>query len=76
MTDFIDDDSRQTRLTKLWVHLIGHKSYRGYVVAHVDGVTSSITCLICGRTSFNPTDIAQKYCGACHVFHEDASGQP
>ncbi len=65
------DDERAGRLAKLWVHLVGHRSYRGYVIAHVDGHTSTITCLTCGLTSFNPTDLAEKYCGACHVFHED-----
>jgi hypothetical protein len=62
---------RTAELAKLWIHLIGHRTYRGYVIAHVDGKTSSITCLTCGLTSFNPTDLAEKYCGACHVFHED-----
>ena len=41
-----------------------------YVLAH-DG--SSITCLGCGMTSHNPTDVAERYCGHCHVFHEQAS---
>lgn len=26
----------------------------------------SFTCPRCGRTSFNPKDIEQGYCGACH----------
>jgi hypothetical protein len=30
-----------------------------------------IKCLRCGRTSHNPNDIAQKYCGHCHRFHDD-----
>ena len=31
----------------------------------------SITCLVCGRTSYNPHDIAEHYCGFCHFFHDD-----
>lgn len=31
----------------------------------------SITCLRCKRTSFNPNDVEQRYCGFCHVFHDD-----
>ena len=31
----------------------------------------SITCLRCGRTSHNRNDVAQRYCGYCHVFHDD-----
>jgi len=26
----------------------------------------SITCPVCGRTSYNPTDIREGYCGACN----------
>ena len=28
----------------------------------------SITCLHCGKTSYNPNDIREKYCGYCHRF--------
>ena len=35
-------------------------------------MTSSITCPRCGRTSHNPNDVRERYCGACHVFHGDA----
>jgi len=31
----------------------------------------SITCRTCGLTSYNPNDVAQQYCGRCHVFHDD-----
>jgi transposase len=26
----------------------------------------SITCPVCGRTSYNPNDIREGYCGHCH----------
>lgn len=26
------------------------------------------TCRTCGRTSWNPTDARERYCGACHEF--------
>ncbi len=26
------------------------------------------TCPRCERTSYNPTDIREGYCGACHIF--------
>jgi len=38
-----------------------------YTVAD-DG--ESILCHICGSTSFHPRDVAEKYCGQCHVFHD------
>jgi hypothetical protein len=31
----------------------------------------SITCTKCRKTSRNPQDVAQRYCGHCHVFHDD-----
>lgn len=31
----------------------------------------AITCLRCKRTSHNENDVEQRYCGYCHVFHED-----
>ena len=33
----------------------------------------SITCFRCGMTSFNPCDVASKYCGACCRFHEETT---
>ena len=27
-----------------------------------------ITCLRCGRTSYNSNDIEEGYCGNCHVY--------
>jgi hypothetical protein len=32
---------------------------------------ASITCPRCGWTSHNPHDIAEQYCGHCHVFLND-----
>jgi len=37
------------------------------------GLPPAIKCLICERVSYNPNDIAQRYCGFCHHFHEDVS---
>lgn len=31
--------------------------------------SSSITCLVCNRTSYNPNDIAQLYCSNCKTYH-------
>jgi hypothetical protein len=30
----------------------------------------SITCPKCGKTSHSPSDIKARYCGACHLFHD------
>lgn len=32
--------------------------------------TVGIECLRCGMTSYHPTDVQERYCGNCHVFHE------
>lgn len=29
-----------------------------------------IICPRCGMTSYNPGDIKNKYCGNCHLFHD------
>jgi hypothetical protein len=33
--------------------------------------TASIVCPGCKLRSFNPNDVREKYCGACHLFHSD-----
>lgn len=42
----------------------------GYSIAE-----NSITCLRCGMTSQNPSDVENLYCGHCHVFHDGNSAQ-
>jgi hypothetical protein len=32
---------------------------------------TAIQCLKCNAKSRHPLDIAQRYCGNCHVFHDD-----
>lgn len=32
---------------------------------------SGITCMLCGFTSWHPQDVEERYCAACHVFHEE-----
>lgn len=32
---------------------------------------TGITCPRCDRTSSNPSDILNRYCGACHKFHDN-----
>lgn len=31
----------------------------------------SITCELCGMTSYHPEDVRHHYCGKCHIFHDD-----
>jgi ribosomal protein L37E len=33
--------------------------------------TPSITCPRCGRTSYHPVDVQERYCGACRAWHAD-----
>ncbi len=30
-----------------------------------------IWCLVCGLVSHSPGDVHQRYCGHCHLFHQD-----
>jgi hypothetical protein len=32
--------------------------------------TVAIRCLLCGRISELPGDVANRYCGRCHLFHD------
>jgi hypothetical protein len=36
------------------------------------GPRPSITCGTCRRKSYHPRDVAERYCGWCHVFHDGA----
>lgn len=39
--------------------------------ASVFHAAPSFCCPRCRRRSFNPHDVAERYCGACHLFTED-----
>ncbi len=43
---------------------------QSYQLIDKEGVPG-IKCLKRGLTSYNPKDIAFKYCGNCHTFHDD-----
>lgn len=34
-------------------------------------IRASYRCPRCGARSFNPHDIRERYCGACHVFEDE-----
>jgi len=44
--------------------------YKLYTIdtSETSPLKGSITCLVCGRTSFNLNDVKHKYCGACNIF--------
>lgn len=35
-----------------------------------------IVCLCCGTVSYNPSDVVNKYCGFCCLFHEEWTHEP
>lgn len=41
-----------------------------YLIVERDG-RKGIKCLMCGMTSWNSNDVVQRYCGGCHVFHDE-----
>lgn len=41
-----------------------------FVYAPMRESVPSITCPRCGRTTYNPNDIRERYCGHCHAWHE------
>jgi hypothetical protein len=36
----------------------------------------SITCPQCGMTSYNETDVAERYCGNCRNWHDQLDPRP
>ena len=36
----------------------------------------AFTCPFCGRTSHNPNDVANRYCGNCHVWIDEIQDFP
>jgi len=39
------------------------------LVRHEPTKSAGIACLRCGKVSYNPQDIENRYCGFCHQFH-------
>jgi hypothetical protein len=48
--------------------LAGQEAGLSVVSYTLDEDKLSITCLRCKRTSHNPEDVEQRYCGQCHIF--------
>ena len=42
------------------------------VLAQVRRLVLAIRCHTCQRISTHPKDVRERYCGACHRFHDDA----
>lgn len=49
--------------------------FQSYRLVEEDG-SEGIYCLWCKRTSFHPQDVAHRFCGACHAFHQDIQARP
>lgn len=47
-----------------------------YQPRHAAPEQPSITCPICGATSYHPVDRQQGYCGRCHEFTSPPGGNP
>lgn len=62
---------------KPWYSCHGRHGHDAYVLADLGLADDepSITCPQCGRTSYNPTDVKLRYCGACHKFHSAIARQ-
>ena len=48
--------------------LLGRGLIHTFIIS-ADG--RAITCLRCKRTSYNPNDVREHYCGECAVFHDN-----
>jgi hypothetical protein len=52
-----------------------HKITEHYEIGTTDQ-GDFIRCLHCGLKSFHPDDVKNRYCGKCHVFHEEPRSWP
>jgi ribosomal protein L37E len=53
---------------------MGHREDSGdaqAVTYHIVHDGKAIRCLMCGFVSYNKNDVEKRYCGQCHVFHDD-----
>ena len=41
------------------------------IMAHANSGYEALLCLVCNRISWNPNDVKQRYCGACHQCLDD-----
>ncbi len=60
--------------TSDWEHVTCKACLAGKELTHTFTIAEdgkSITCLRCKRTSHNPNDVENHYCGYCHAFHDD-----
>lgn len=50
---------------------------RSYTIIDDDRAVGgkAIRCELCGRTSYHPMDVREKYCGHCRRFHDDTEGK-
>lgn len=51
-------------------HMTKHEPPAPHCGYSIDLSGPSITCHTCGRTSHNPNDVREKFCGYCNKFHE------
>jgi hypothetical protein len=56
---------------QFWSHYQGQATRLPPRPSATDMPTPSLVCPQCGRVSHNPHDVAQRYCGFCHVFLDD-----
>jgi hypothetical protein len=42
------------------------------VTETADRLHLAIRCHKCQKVSYHPKDIKERYCGHCHVFHEES----
>ena len=49
--------------------MAGERTYQ--IILNDEGKAHAIKCHTCGLTSYHPKDVSHRYCGKCHIFHDD-----
>jgi hypothetical protein len=65
----------ETDAARMWVDIARIENPGQTVRLEPIPDTPSVVCPACGRRSFHPQDIAESYCGFCHNWHSEMSGE-
>ncbi len=42
-----------------------------FIISEDEQGQQYILCRTCDHRSYHPSDIIERYCGYCHIFHDD-----
>lgn len=64
--NLMDVERTASEILSVVYFYLGQRGVKTYTIQD-----NTITCLLCGLTSHNKNDVEHRYCGNCHVMHEE-----